>query len=135
MESSTKLYKPISFKLTGTLNSNQNESNHQVKKISRPKEDAINLEWETPEKIGAGFRNLGNTCYLNATLQSLLYTPPLANILKNRVHSTKCGNENHLFCSFCFMEQIQRSVYSKGRTPSSTDKIVRNVKLELTNTG
>ena len=32
-----------------------------------------------PSQMGAGLHNLGNTCFLNATLQCLTYLPPLAN--------------------------------------------------------
>ena len=39
--------------------------------------------WQSPKRIGPGFFNQGNTCYLNSTLQCLLYIPPLTQILLN----------------------------------------------------
>eukprot|EP01035_Chromulina_nebulosa_P035967 gene35967-48384_t len=40
------------------------------------------LTWKTVRKVGPGFFNDGNTCYLNSTLQCLLYLPTLTQILQ-----------------------------------------------------
>lgn len=39
------------------------------------------LEWAAAKKIGPGFYNEGNSCYLNSTLQCLMYLPPLVQLL------------------------------------------------------
>ena len=45
------------------------------------------LSSRRPAAVGAGLQNMGNTCYLNASLQCLTYTPPLANYMLSREHS------------------------------------------------
>jgi hypothetical protein len=40
------------------------------------------IKWNKIARIGPGFYNDGNSCYLNSTLQCLVHTPPLAQILK-----------------------------------------------------
>lgn len=50
----------------------------------------LTLKWERVYRVGAGLHNLGNTCFLNSTVQCLTYTPPLANYLLSKEHSRAC---------------------------------------------
>uniref|UniRef100_M4BS66 Ubiquitin carboxyl-terminal hydrolase n=1 Tax=Hyaloperonospora arabidopsidis (strain Emoy2) TaxID=559515 RepID=M4BS66_HYAAE len=45
------------------------------------------LVWQQTKKIGPGFANLGNTCYLNSVLQCLTYTPCFAQFLLEKTVS------------------------------------------------
>lgn len=51
---------------------------------------ATMLTWTATSPIGAGLRNLGNTCYLNSVLQCLVYAPPLANFVLSKEHLERC---------------------------------------------
>uniref|UniRef100_A0A672URC5 Ubiquitin carboxyl-terminal hydrolase 36 n=1 Tax=Strigops habroptila TaxID=2489341 RepID=A0A672URC5_STRHB len=62
--------------------------------------ERLSLKWEKVHRIGAGLRNLGNTCFLNSTVQCLTYTPPLANYLLSKEHSSTC----EYFCMMCIMQ-------------------------------
>uniref|UniRef100_A0A3P9A2A4 ubiquitinyl hydrolase 1 n=1 Tax=Esox lucius TaxID=8010 RepID=A0A3P9A2A4_ESOLU len=58
----------------------------------------LSMRWERVYRVGAGLHNLGNTCFLNSTVQCLTYTPPLANYLLSKEHS-RSG-----FCMICIMQ-------------------------------
>lgn len=63
--------------------------------------------------IGAGLRNLGNTCFLNAVLQCMTYTPSLVESLRNWNHEIPCTIEG--FCAFCALqEHVELSLSSRG---------------------
>ena len=51
------------------------------------------MEWDkmfVNRVVGAGLQNLGNSCFLNATLQCLAYTAPFAQILQTANHRKTC---------------------------------------------
>ncbi|XP_070320802.1 ubiquitin carboxyl-terminal hydrolase 17-like protein 6, partial [Odocoileus virginianus] len=48
----------------------------------------VALSWRGPWGVGAGLQNLGNTCYVNAVLQCLSHTPPLARWNVSLQHAT-----------------------------------------------
>eukprot|EP00241_Pyramimonas_parkeae_P017198 CAMPEP_0114284592 /NCGR_PEP_ID=MMETSP0059-20121206/4731_1 /TAXON_ID=36894 /ORGANISM="Pyramimonas parkeae, Strain CCMP726" /LENGTH=664 /DNA_ID=CAMNT_0001405425 /DNA_START=649 /DNA_END=2643 /DNA_ORIENTATION=- len=60
------------------------------------------LKWVTQQRAGAGLRNLGNTCYLNAVLQCLTHTPPLANLMRLKAHISQCVERGA--CAWCQLE-------------------------------
>jgi len=65
------------------LNNNKKEDNFPSKEVY-----SIN-----PQNSILGFKNLGNTCYLNAALQCLSHTKELANyFLSNSTRSNFCFN-------------------------------------------
>lgn len=64
--------------------------------------ERLSLKWERVYRVGAGLHNLGNTCFLNSTVQCLTYTPPLANYLLSREHARSCPQGS--FCMLCVMQ-------------------------------
>ncbi|KAJ3393859.1 hypothetical protein HDU84_000822 [Entophlyctis sp. JEL0112] len=75
------------------------------------------LSWPKPYPAGPGLVNLGNTCFLNSTLQCLTYTPALAMFLLSRSHSQKCRQTS--FCTFCELEKHVIRSLSGARSKSA----------------
>ncbi|KAJ3295903.1 Ubiquitin carboxyl-terminal hydrolase 42 [Rhizoclosmatium sp. JEL0117] len=91
-------------------------------------EETLLLDWPKPITAGPGLQNLGNTCFLNSTLQCLTYTPPLALYLLSRSHSQKCRQTT--FCTFCELEKhVMRSLSGmRGKNTITPKSIVGRLK-------
>ncbi|KAM6150114.1 ubiquitin carboxyl-terminal hydrolase 17-like protein 6 [Erethizon dorsatum] len=74
----------------------------------------VSLSWKTPYGAGAGLWNMGNTCYVNAALQCLTYTPPLANYMLALEHRPPCPSPR--ICTWCAMQRhVTRALRHPGR--------------------
>ncbi|XP_047404541.1 ubiquitin carboxyl-terminal hydrolase 17-like protein 6 [Sciurus carolinensis] len=75
--------------------------------------EKLSLSWQRPSGAGAGLKNMGNTCYVNATLQCLTYTPPLANYMLSQEPSQTCPP--HRVCMLCVMQaHMTRALHHPG---------------------
>ncbi|KAJ1401111.1 hypothetical protein B484DRAFT_339022, partial [Ochromonadaceae sp. CCMP2298] len=66
----------------GSSNSNSSNGGGNVG-LFDPAVAAKYAQWSKVTRVGPGFFNDGNSCYLNSTLQCLVHTPALAQILQS----------------------------------------------------
>ncbi|XP_072618797.1 ubiquitin carboxyl-terminal hydrolase 17-like protein 6 [Vulpes vulpes] len=72
------------------------------------------LSWKSLSQVGAGLQNMGNTCYVNATLQCLTYTEPLASYMLSQQHGTTCRKQTS--CMLCTLQaHLTRVLCRPGR--------------------
>ncbi|CAK7296049.1 Putative ubiquitin carboxyl-terminal hydrolase 17-like protein 23 [Vulpes lagopus] len=60
------------------------------------------LSWKSLSQVGAEPQNMGDTCYVNATLQCLTSTEPLASYMLSQKHGTTCRKQTS--CMLCTLQ-------------------------------
>ncbi|XP_048346153.1 ubiquitin carboxyl-terminal hydrolase 36 isoform X2 [Sphaerodactylus townsendi] len=88
--------------------------------------DRLSLKWERVYRVGAGLHNLGNTCFLNSTLQCLTYTPPLASYLLSKEHSRSCHQGG--FCMMCVMQNHMIQAFANSGNAIKPVSFIRDLK-------
>lgn len=109
--------------------------NDAVKNNFKPLFDSrrLKLRWDFNSHIGPGLVNGLNTCFMNAVLQCLTYTPPLAQELLQENHRRKCkfitvdfednpsskidfAGRMQSFCAMCALETHMKRVFTSNRS-------------------
>ncbi|KAM3922287.1 ubiquitin carboxyl-terminal hydrolase 36 [Leptodactylus fuscus] len=88
--------------------------------------EKLSMKWERISRVGAGLQNLGNTCFLNSTVQCLTYTPPLANYLLSKEHSRNCQQGG--FCMLCIMQNHLIQAFANSGNSIKPVSFIRELK-------
>ncbi|XP_006869715.1 PREDICTED: ubiquitin carboxyl-terminal hydrolase 36 [Chrysochloris asiatica] len=88
--------------------------------------ERLSLKWERVYRVGAGLHNLGNTCFLNSTLQCLTYTPPLANYLLSKEHARNCHQGS--FCMLCVLQNHIVQAFANSGNAIKPVSFIRDLK-------
>ncbi|XP_010085813.1 PREDICTED: ubiquitin carboxyl-terminal hydrolase 36-like, partial [Pterocles gutturalis] len=88
--------------------------------------ERLSMTWERIYRIGAGLQNLGNSCFLNSTMQCLTYTPPLANYLLSKEHGRTCNHGG--FCMMCVMQEHIIQAFSNSGKAIKPKSFICNLK-------
>jgi len=77
-------------------------------KLTLYRRDQVELGYRSTCGPGAGMYNMGNTCYLNSTIQALFHTPAFVNYLRQGGH-THGAEQQGFSCTICILAATLRN--------------------------
>ncbi|XP_029169097.1 ubiquitin carboxyl-terminal hydrolase 36 [Nylanderia fulva] len=89
----------------------------------------VQLGWKITVPVGAGMFNIGNTCYLNSTLQALFHVPALVNWLLSDPHHNSKMEQNDGECLTCAVAKTLQFTHQKSGNAIKPYYIYSKLKL------
>ncbi|CAG0890298.1 unnamed protein product [Darwinula stevensoni] len=95
--------------------------------------EKVIVGWAKKYPVGAGFYNMGNTCYMNSSLQVMIHCPSFINWLMNpENHVAKCrakmGDAGPFHCTICPMYETVRDSHANSGRATKPYSIVSNLR-------
>ncbi|XP_015160908.1 ubiquitin carboxyl-terminal hydrolase 20-like [Solanum tuberosum] len=81
-------------------------SSIEPKNFKETAEETRPIENKPSKMVGLGMCNLGNTCFLNAVVQSFMHTVVFLELLASIDHVSPCDNHTVGFCVVCMIRDL-----------------------------